>query len=78
MSAHWAGARQDVLEEGDGNHIADLVAPMLCEEVEDEGDEEEVSAAPSANLVTLAVEAQASHLLAWALTAKKIKDESVK
>lgn len=52
---------------------------MLCEEVEDEGDEEEeVSAAPSANLVTLAVEAQASHLLAWALTAKKIKDESVK
>lgn len=71
MSAHWARACQDVLEEGDGNRIADLVAPMLCGEVVDEDDEEEVSAAPSADLVTLAVEAQASHLLAWALTAKK-------
>lgn len=71
MSARWAGACRDVLEEGDGNHIADLVAPMLCGEVEDEDDDEEVSAAPSADLVTLAVEAQASHLLAWALTAKE-------
>lgn len=66
VSARWAGACRDVLEEGDGNHIADLVAPMLCGEVEDEDDDEEVSAAPSADLVTLAVEAQASHLLAWA------------
>lgn len=69
-SAHWAGAQRDVLEEGGGTHTADLVAPRLGVEVEDEdGDdveEEEVSAAPSADLVTLAVGAQASHLLAWA------------
>lgn len=51
-SAHWAGAQQDVLEEGGGIHTADLVAPTLCGEVEDEDDEEEVSAAPSADLVT--------------------------
>lgn len=66
VSAHWAGAQQDVLEEGDGIHTAVQVAPMLCGEVEDEDDEEEVSAAPSADLVTLAVGAQASRLLAWA------------
>ncbi len=75
MSAHWAGAQQD--EEGGGIHTADLVAPMLCGEgeveVEDEDDDEEVSAAPSADLVTWAVGAQASHLLAWAWTAKKDK-----
>lgn len=67
-SAHWAVARQDVLEEGGGIHTADLVAPTLCEEVEGEDDdeEEEVSAAPSAGMVTWAVGAQASHLLAWA------------
>lgn len=70
VSAHWAVAQQDVLEEGGGIHTADPVAPMLCAEVEgeddDDDDEEEVSAAPSADLVTLAVGAQASHLLAWA------------
>lgn len=71
MSAHWAGGQQNVLEEEGGIHTADLVAPMLCGEVEDEDDGEEASAA--ADLVTLAVEAQASHLLAWAYTAKKDK-----
>lgn len=71
MNARWAG-EQNVLEEGGGIHTADLVAPMLCGEVEDEDDDEvEVSAAPSEDLVTLAVGAQASHLLAWAWTAKK-------
>lgn len=65
VSAHWAVAQQDVLEEGDGIHTADLVAPMLCGGVEGEDDEEVVSAAPSADLVTLAVGAQASHFLAW-------------
>lgn len=72
MSAHWAGAQQDVLEEGGEIHTAGLVAPTLCEEEEDEDEEEEeVSAAPSAGLVTLAVGAQASLLLLWAWTAKK-------
>lgn len=69
VSAHWAVAQQDVLEAGGGIHTADLVAPMLCGEVEGEDDDEEeavVSAVPSADLVTLAVEAQASHLHAWA------------
>lgn len=67
VSAHWAGARQNVLEEEGGIHTAGLVAPRLCGEVGDEDDdEEEVSAAPSADLVTLAVGVQASHLLAWA------------
>lgn len=67
VSAHWAGAQQNVLEEEGGIHTAGLVAPRLCGEVEDEDDdEEEVSAAPSADLVTLAEGAQASHLLAWA------------
>lgn len=69
MSAHWAGAQQDDLEEGGGIHTADLVAPMLCGEVEDEDEEEEVSVALSADLPTLAVGAQAFHLLAWACTA---------
>lgn len=66
VSAHWAGAQQDALEEGGGIHTAVQVAPMLCEEVEDEDDEEVVSAAPSADLVTLAEGVQASHHLAWA------------
>lgn len=66
MSAHWPGEQQDVLEKGGGIHTADLVAPMLCGEVEDEGEAEEVSAAPSADLQTLAGEAQVFHLLAWA------------
>lgn len=67
VSAHWAAAQQDVLEEGGGIHTADQVAPMLCGEVEEEGDEEEeVSAAPFAGLVALAVRDQASLLLAWA------------
>lgn len=45
---------QDVLEEGGGIHTADPVAPMLCGEVEDadDDDEEELSAAPSVDLVT--------------------------
>ncbi len=73
MSAHWAGARQNVLEEGGGIHTAVPVAPMLCGEVADEDDDEEVFAAPSAALVTLAVGAQAFHLLAWAWTDKKGK-----
>lgn len=64
-SAHWAVTQQDVLEEEGGIHTADLVAPRLCEEVGGEGDDEEVSAAPSADLITSAVGAQASHL-AWA------------
>lgn len=64
VCAHWAGAQQDVLEEGGEIHTAGLVAPTLCEEVED-GDGE-ASAAPSAGLVTLADGAQASHLLSWA------------
>lgn len=71
VSAHWAVAQQDVLEEGGGIHTADLVAPMLCGEVEGEDDDEEVSAAPSADLVTLAVGAQVFHILAWAWTAKR-------
>lgn len=73
MNAHWVEAQQDALEEGGGIHTADLVAPMLCGEVEDEDDddEEEVSAAPSADLLTLAVGGQASRLLAWACTAHK-------
>jgi len=64
-SARWAAARPDVLEEGDGIHTAGPVAPMLCGEVEGEDDdeEEEVSAAPSADLVAWAVGAQASHFL---------------
>lgn len=66
VSARWAAAQRDVLEEGGGIHTADLVAPMLCGEVEDEDDGEEVCAAPSAGLVTLAVGARASRLLAWA------------
>lgn len=66
MSAHLAGAHQGVLEEGGGNHTADLIAPMLCEEVDDEDDEGAVSAAPSADLVTFAVGGPASHPLAWA------------
>lgn len=67
MSAHLAVARQDVLEEGGGNHTADLVAPTLCGGVDREDDDEEASAAPSAHLVPFAGEAQASHLhaLAW-------------
>lgn len=67
VSAHWAGAQHDVLEVEGGIHTAGLVAPRLCGEVEDEdGDEEEeVSAAPSAYLVTWPVGAQAFHL-AWA------------
>lgn len=73
MSAHWAGAQQDALEEGGGIHTAVQVAPMLCEEVEDEDDEEVVSAAPSADLVTLAEGVQASHHLAWAWTHEKDK-----
>lgn len=73
MSAHWSKACQDALEEGDGIDRTGLVAPMLCGAVEseDEGDEEEVSAAPSAGLVTMAVEARASHHLALAWTVKQ-------
>lgn len=63
MSAHWSEAQQDVLEEGDGIHTTGLVAPMLCGEVEDEDNDEEVFAAPSGGQVTLTVRAQASHLL---------------
>lgn len=74
MSAHWAGAQQDDLEEGGGIHTADLVAPMLCGEAEDEDEEEEVSAALS-DLPTLAVGAQAFHLLAWACTATKRQND---
>lgn len=62
MSAHWSEA-QDVLEEGGGVHTTGHIAPMLCGEVEDEGDDEDVYAAPSAGLVTLTVGAQVSHLL---------------
>lgn len=71
MSAHWAWAQQDVLGKGGGSHTAGLVAPMPYEGVEDEDEEEEVSAAPSAGLVMLAVGVQASHPLSWAWTAKK-------
>lgn len=59
MSARWAWAQQNVLEEDGGIHTAGPVAPMLCEEVEDEDDGEVVSAAPSEAL-TLAVGDQAS------------------
>lgn len=70
MSAHWAGGQQDVLEGGHGIHTAVLVAPMPCGEVEDEDEEEEVvSVAPFADLVILAVGAQAFHLLSRACTA---------
>lgn len=66
-SAHWAGASQDALEGGGGIRRADLVAPMLYGEVDDEDgeEEEEVSVALSAYLVTLPEGAQACHLLAW-------------
>lgn len=74
MSAHWAGAQQNVLEEEGGIHTADLVAPRLCAEVDDEGDDEEVSVAPSADQVTLVVGAQAFHLLAWACREKVDKN----
>lgn len=57
-------ANQNVLEKGGGNHKADPVVPMLYGEGEDE--EEEVSVAPYAHQVTLAVGAQASQILAWA------------
>ena len=69
VSAHWAGAPQDVPEEGGGIHTAGLVAPTLGAEGEDE--DEEVSAAPSAGQVTWAVGAQASRLLSWAWRATK-------
>lgn len=62
VSAHWREAHQDVLEEGGGIHTTALVAPMLCGEVADKGDDEEVFA-PSASLVTLTVGAQAFRLL---------------
>lgn len=75
MSAHWPWEQQDVLVKGGGIHTADLVAPMLCGEVEDEDEEDEVSAAPSANLQTLAGGAQAFHLLAWACTATKTQKD---
>lgn len=67
VSARWAGAQQGVLEERGAIHTAGLVAPRLCGEVEDEDGEEEevVSAAPSAYLVTWPVGGQAFHL-AWA------------
>lgn len=64
VSARWLVAQQNVLEEEDGIHTADLVAPMTCGEVEGEDDDEVVSAAPFVDLVTLAVQAQASHFLA--------------
>lgn len=65
VSVHWTGAQPGVLEEeGGGSRTADLVAPTPCVEAEDE-DEGEASAAPSAGLVTSAVGAQASRLLAW-------------
>jgi len=66
VSAHWVGTKQDVLEGEDGIRTGGLAVPMLCEEVEDGDGEGEVSAAPSAFLVTLPVGAQAFHLLALA------------
>lgn len=68
VSARWVGASQDALEGEGGIHRADLVAPKLYGEVEDEDgeEEEEVSVALSAYLVTLPEGAQACHLLAWA------------
>lgn len=69
VSARWEGASRDAPEGGGGIRRADLIAPMLYEGVEDEGgeeEEEEVSVALSAYLVTWPEGAQACHLLAWA------------